>query len=148
MAIVGPDNSLGQRWRDARDEWREVRFDVSEIGAGVGRIAQGEARLAVAEVRDGIRATVQAATVAGIAVVISVVTLAWLPLPLLLVLAETMPLWAAALVTVGSLALVGLAIGILAVRRYRSIRLVPREALQRLKEDKEWLAQQLSGSSD
>ena len=148
MAVVRPEDPVGQRWRDARGEWREVRADVGEIASGIGRVAAGDAQLAVAEVRDGIRATAQTAVFGLIASVLAVVTLAWLPLPLVLGLAEAMPLWAASLVTVGCMALVALLFVVITLTRFRGISLMPREALKRVKEDKEWVKQQLFESSN
>ena len=80
----------------------------------------------------------------GVAAVFGIVTLMWLPLPLLIGLAEVIPWWAAALVTVGVLALLTAIVGLVAWREFKSIVLVPRGAMQRFKEDKEWVRQQFS----
>ena len=148
MAVVLPEDPLGQRWRDARDEWRELRTEAADIATGVRSVAGGEARLAVAEVRDGIRATTRAVAFGSVAIVLALATAVWLPLPLLLGLSEAMPLWAASLATVGLMALLTLTFLLVARRRFMRISLIPREALMRVKEDKEWLRQQLFESSN
>jgi uncharacterized membrane protein YqjE len=143
VTVVRSQESVLDRWRDARDELRGLGAEAGEIASGMGRVARGDARLAVAEVRDGIRATTRTAIVAGVALVLAVVTVGWLPLPILLGLGEAMPLWAASLVTVGITAVLALALGLFAWHRFRRTSLIPREALKRAKEDKEWLKQQL-----
>ncbi len=80
----------------------------------------------------------------GAAVAIGLVTLAWLPLPLLLGLNLAMPLWAAALITVGLLVAISAIVGLMAWQQFKAISFLPREALERMKEDAEWLKQQLS----
>ena len=144
MALAHSEAPIGQRLRDARDELREIESEAREIAHGIGDVARGEARLAVAEVRDGVRATRRAAILGGIGVAFGLVTLAWLPLPLLLGLDLTMPLWAAALITVGVLLLISAIVALIAWRQFKAISFVPREALERMKEDTEWLKQQLS----
>jgi hypothetical protein len=66
-----------------------------------------------------------------------------LPLPIVLALAEAMPLWAAALITVALLGLITGALAFLILRRLRNTSIVPREALKRIEEDTTWLKQQL-----
>lgn len=144
MALAHSEAPIRQRWRDAREELRELEGEAREIAHGLGDVARGDARLAVAEVRDGVRATRRAAILGGLAVAFGLVTLAWLPLPLLLGLNEAMPLWAAALITVGVLVGIALPVALLAWRQFKAISFVPKEALERVKEDTEWLKQQLS----
>lgn len=146
MALAHSEAPLGQRLRDARDELREIEHEAREIANGIGDVARGEARLAVAEVRDGVRATRRAAIFGGIAGAIGLVALAWLPLPLLLALDLALPLWAAALVTVGVLTVIAGVAGLTAWRQFKAISFVPREAFERMKEDTAWLKQQLSRS--
>lgn len=146
MALAHSEAPIGQRWRDAREELRELEVEARGIANGIGDVARGEARLAVAEVRDGVRATRRAAIMGGIAAAFGVVTLAWLPLPLLLGLNEAMPLWAASLVTAGVLVTISVIVGLMAKRQFKAIRFVPREAMERAKEDAEWLKQQFSRS--
>lgn len=146
MALAHSEAPIGQRWRDAREELRELEGEARGIAHDIGDIARGEAKLAVAEVRDGVAATRRAAILGGAAVAFGLVTLAWLPLPLLLGLDLAMPLWAAALITVGVLVSISATIGLMAWRQFKAISFVPREALERIKEDTAWLKQQLSRS--
>jgi uncharacterized membrane protein YqjE len=144
VALAHSEAPIRQRWREAREELRELEGEAREIAHGLGDVARGEARLAVAEVRDGVRATRRAAILGAVAVAFGLVTLAWLPLPLLLGLNEAMPLWAASLVTVGVLMLISVPLALMAWRQFKAINFVPKEALERVKEDTEWLKQQLS----
>ena len=144
LAAHTPRTSLGERVRDGRDEFEELRNEATGIASDLGQVARDEARLAVAEVKDGVRTSIRAAVMGGVAAVFGIVTLMWLPLPLLIGLAEVMPWWAAALVTVGVLALLTAIVGLMAWRQFKSIVLVPRGAMQRFKEDKEWVRQQFS----
>jgi uncharacterized membrane protein YqjE len=135
---------LGERIRDGRDEFHDLRNEATGIASDLGQVARDEARLAVAEVRDGVRATVRAAIFGGIAGALAVVTLMWLPLPLLIGLAEVMPWWAASLITVGVLFAITAVVGLVAMQQFKSISFVPKGAIERFKEDKEWVTQQLS----
>jgi uncharacterized membrane protein YqjE len=144
IAVHTPRTSLGERLRDGREEFDELRGEASGIASDIGQVARDEARLAVAEVKEGVRTTVRAAITAGIAAVLGIVTLMWLPLPLLIGLAEVMPWWAASLITVGILALLTAVVGFMALRQFKAIALVPKGAIERFKEDKEWVTQQFS----
>ena len=148
MTVVRSEEPLTQRWGDARDELGDLQSEAAEIAAALGRVAKGDVRLAISEVRDGIAAAVRTGIFAGIAVVLTLVALAWLPLPILLGLAEAMPLWAASLVTVAFLTLLALAFALLTLRQLKRTSFVPREALTRIKEDREWLRQQLFESKN
>jgi uncharacterized membrane protein YqjE len=144
IAVHTPRTSLGERLRDGREEFDELRGEAGGIASDIGQVARDEARLAVAEVKEGVRTTVRAAITAGIAAVLGIVTLMWLPLPLLIGLAEVMPWWAASLITVGILALLTAVVGFMALRQFKAIALVPKGAIERFKEDKEWVTQQFS----
>lgn len=144
LAVHTPRTSLGERLRDGRDEFEELRNEAGGIASDLGQVARDEARLAVAEVKDGVRATARAAVLGGMTAGLAIVTLMWLPLPLLIGLAEVMPWWAAALITVGVLALVTAIVGLMAWQQFKSIALVPKGAIERFKEDKEWVTQQFS----
>jgi uncharacterized membrane protein YqjE len=112
----------------------------------VGRVARDEVRLAVAEVRDGVRATARTSAWGGAALALGAVTLIWLPLPIVFGLYEAMPLWAAALITVAIFAVITAIVGSIAYQQFKKISFVPREAMERMKEDTEWLKQQLTKS--
>jgi uncharacterized membrane protein YqjE len=144
LAVHTPDSSLGERIRDGRDEFHDLRNEATGIASDLGQVARDEARLAVAEVRDGVRATVRAAIFGAVAGALAVVTLMWLPLPLLIGLAEVMPWWAASLVTVGVLFAITAVVGLAAMQQFKSVSFVPKGAIERFKEDKEWVTQQLS----
>jgi uncharacterized membrane protein YqjE len=139
------DESFAQRMRDRREELRELTREAGDIATGAGYIARAEVRLAVTEMRDGISATMRTGIWGGIALFIAAITLFWLPLPIFIVLAEILPWWIAATATVGLFALLATTLGLVAYRQLKGIQLVPREALQRMKEDQRWLRQQLSG---
>jgi uncharacterized membrane protein YqjE len=144
LAVHPPDSSLGERLRDGREEWNDLRNEATGIASELGQVARDEARLAVAEVRDGVRTTVRAMIMGAVAGALAVVTLMWLPLPLLIGLAEVMPWWAASLITVGVLLAVTAFVGLLALQQFKAISFVPKGAMERFKEDKEWVTQQLS----
>ena len=144
VAVRSEEHSFAQRIRDGREEIAELRDEAGEIAGGIGRIARAEAHLAVSEVRDGVRATIRAGFSGAVAMALGVVTLLWLPLPVVIGLAEVMPWWSAALITVGVLVVITAIAGFVAVRHFKSISLVPHGAIERMKEDKQWVTQQLS----
>ena len=141
------DESFMQRLKDGRAEIQELSSEANEIAASIGRIARDEATLAVAEVKETVSSTVSASAWGAVTLVLGLVTLIWLPAPLLIGLAEVMPWWTAALVTVGAIAAVLLIVGLFTYNKFKGIRLVP-GAIARMKEDQEWLRQQLSAKPD
>lgn len=145
MAIaMHSEESFAQRLREGREELRELGSEAGEIASGAGRIARDEVRLAVAEVKDGVRATVRTTIWGGVALGFGIVMLMWLPLPIYLGLNEALESWIAALITVAILAVLTAIFGFLAYRQMRQITLVPKEAIARMKEDTQWVKQQLS----
>jgi uncharacterized membrane protein YqjE len=144
VAIHREETSFTDRLRNGRGEFQQLRTDAGDIAGGVGRVARDEVKLAVSEVRDGVKATVKTSIWGGLALGFAAVTLMWLPLPIAVGLAEVMPWWAAALLTVAILAAVTAVLGSIAYGQFKRISFVPREAMGRMKEDKEWLKQQLS----
>jgi uncharacterized membrane protein YqjE len=132
--------------RDRREELRELTREAGDIATGAGYIARAEVRLAVTEVREGIRATVRTTVLGGITLAFALTTFMWLPLPVVLGLAQVMDWWAAGLLTVALLLAVSALLAFFALRQMKGISLVPREALTRMKEDAKWLKQQLSKS--
>jgi uncharacterized membrane protein YqjE len=144
VAIHREEPSFTDRLRNGRGEFQQLRNDAGDIAGGVGRVARDEVKLAVSEVRDGVKATVKTSIWGSLALGFAAVTLMWLPLPIAVGLAEVMPWWAAALLTVAILAAVTAVLGSIAYSQFKRISFVPREAMGRMKEDKEWLKQQLS----
>lgn len=143
LATQGDDSVL-RRLRDGRDELRELQDEAKGIAGDAGNIARDEIRLALSEVREGVRSTLRTTAWAAAAGVLALVTLMWLPVPVYVGLSEGLDAWLAALVTVLILLLTTLIVAFLAVRQLRSIRLTPRAAIARMKEDAQWLKQQLS----
>lgn len=149
MAVaMHSEESLLRRWRHAGEELRGLGSEAGGIAGDIRRIAKDEAKLALEETQDGIRAAKRAAIWAAIAGVFALLTLIWLPLPLFLGLAEAMPMWAASLITAGALLLVSLVLGALAMARVKRVALIPHGAIDRMKEDREWLSQHLSAGHD
>lgn len=145
MAIaMHSEESFKERLREGREELRELKGEAGEIASGAGRIARDEVKLAVAEVREGVRATVRTTIWGGIALGFALVTFMWLPLPIYLGLNEALESWIAGLITVAILGILTAIFGFLALRQARQITLVPKEAIARMKEDSQWVKQQLS----
>lgn len=144
VAVHHEESSFTDRLRNGRGEFQQLRSDAGEIAGGMGRVARAEVMLAVSEVRDGVKATVRTSIWGGAALALAAVTLIWLPLPIVFGLYEVMPLWAAALITVAIFAVITAIVGLIAYRQLKRISFVPHEAMERMKEDKEWLKQQLS----
>lgn len=137
-----------RRWRDATEELRGITAEAGGIAGDIRRIARDEVALAVEEVQEGIGSAKRAGMWSGVAALFALVTLMWLPLPVVLGLAETMPMWAAALLTASGLLVITIIVGLVAVNRLKRTTLVPRGAIERMKEDREWLSQHLSAGHD
>lgn len=62
----------------------------------------------------------------------------------ILALALLIPLWLSALLVGGAVAAIGIAIALVGARRLRDIDPAPRQTLESLQEDRQWLNQQLN----
>ena len=138
------DESFAQRLRDGREELRELKDEAAGIAGDAGKVAREEVRLAVTEVREGVRAAVRTTVWGAAALGMGVVTLMWLPLPVFFGLNTALEAWLAALLTVAILGAITLVLALVALKQLRAVKLVPREAMSRMKEDSQWLKQQLS----
>ena len=144
MTLASSAEPLTTKLREARDEWQSLQTEAADIAGGLGSVARDEVRLAIAEVGDGVRATVRVGIWGVVTFGLALMTLVWLPLPILIGLDAAMPLWAASLVTLGILAMLTAAVGFLTRLRIGRISFAPRQAVERFKEDKEWLKRQFS----
>lgn len=143
-----PEESLLRRLRHAGEELRDASSEAGGIAGDIRRIARDEVALAAAEVREGVQNFRRAGIWTAIAAVTAFLTLLWLPLPIVLGLDQAMPMWAAALITVLGLMLLTLVVGAIALGRIKRVSLVPHGALERMKEDQQWLRQHLSAGHD
>jgi uncharacterized membrane protein YqjE len=104
-----------------------------------------EFQLARAEAREGLEALKQAAVCVLIAAVPAVVSLVLLALALTYALDDFLPQWAAALVPALVLASVSAGLLFFGIKRLKSPDATPDQTIQNLKEDQQWLKQELSG---
>ena len=104
-----------------------------------------ELQLARTEAREGLEQLKMAAVCVLIAAVPALVSLVLIALALTYALDDFLPQWAAALVPAVVLAGVSAAMLFFGLKRLKSPDAVPDQTIQSLKEDKQWLKQELSG---
>ncbi len=104
-----------------------------------------ELALARAEAREGLDGLKAAAVCVLVASVPALVSLVLIALALTYALDDVLPQWAAALVPAVILAGVSALTLFFGIKRLKSPRRVPDQTVENLKEDKQWLKQELSG---
>jgi hypothetical protein len=144
MAIeVHRGEPLADQLKRGRDELRGVREEASSIAGELRVLAQKELELAQAEISESVGHTRSAAIFGGLTAIASMLTLVFAALTLMFVLDLVLPMWAAALITMGALAAVTLLAVLLLRAHIKGIRLVPERAIESVNEDVRWARNQL-----
>jgi uncharacterized membrane protein YqjE len=104
-----------------------------------------ELQLARAETREALDALKAAALCVLLAAIPALVSLVLIALALTYALDDYLPQWAAALVPAVVLALLSIGMLVFGARRLKGPDAAPDQTIQNLKEDKQWLKQELSG---
>ena len=138
-----PNGSFRDWMRDEADEAAAVREEFVAIGRDARELARGEVELARAEMREQFQAAVRGAIFGGIALVAAMLALVWVFVLEMLILDEVMPLWAAALITLATLAVLAAVVGLLAYGQFKRVTVVPRKTVNSVKEDIRWLKDQM-----
>ena len=138
---------LGEQLRHSRQEAREVGSEVADIAADLRLLATKEIELARAEVTEGVQAYGRGAGLGTAAAIFGWLTLLFACLGLMFGLDEVLPLWAAALITALILLVVTAVLGLLARASFKSGSLVPKKAMNSMREDVRWARAQMNLSA-
>jgi uncharacterized membrane protein YqjE len=134
--------TLAEELRRGQQEVRGISRDVAEIAKDLRVLAQQEMQLAKAEMGEQLRLFSRALVWGMIAATFGFLMLPFLSLAAMFALALVLPLWAAALATVGLLAILALGAGLIAYRQFRQVRLIPQRTMESVKEDVKWARSQ------
>lgn len=123
---------------------RSVSELLRDLATGTQTLISKEIQLAKLELRESVqKAGLGMGLLAG-AAVMALVGLIMLALVGVYALALVIPAWAAALIVAGLLFIVAIGLGVVGAARLKTIKPRPEETIETLKEDQEWLKQQLS----
>jgi uncharacterized membrane protein YqjE len=121
--------------------------DAREIAVEFGDLLLAEKELAKAEVTEAIASLRQSAIIGGIAVVLGILALVFVPLTLMFVFDTFMPLWAAALLTTVLLFVCVAIAGMVAYNMFKKSSPVPKRTIASVQEDIRWLREQITSSA-
>lgn len=117
---------------------------VKQLADQGGRLARSELEMAKAEVSGKAKVAGVGVGIVGVAVVLALGMLGALTATAILALALVLPGWLAALIVTGAYALLALVAAVAGKTQFnKAIPLVPRETIESLKEDMEWLKTEL-----
>jgi uncharacterized membrane protein YqjE len=128
---------LDQTRSDAPDQSMGALF--SQLATQSSELVRDEFALAKHEVRDKLKSLGVAAVICGLAALIGQAALIALAAAAALALAPVVGTWQAVLIVGGILLVVASALGAVAARLARQLDLRPKQTLETLEEDKEWL---------
>jgi uncharacterized membrane protein YqjE len=120
--------------------------DAREIAGGFSELLIKEAELARAEISEQLVTVRRAAILGGVALVFAVLGLVFVPLTLMLIFDTFMPLWTAAVITTLLLALSVIGAAMMAYRLIKQFSPAPKRAAASLREDVQWLREQMRSS--
>ena len=138
-----PESSLGDAMRRGREELRDAGEEFAGIVADIREIARGEVELAKAEMGEQAALMTRTAIWGGIAAVLGLLALTWVFVTMTFVLAEFLPAWAAAAITLGVLAVLTMTAALAARSRLKRLTVVPKRTVHSVREDVQWAKDQL-----
>jgi hypothetical protein len=103
--------------------------------------------LAHAEIEESVSHSRNAAIFGGLTAITSMLTLVFGALTMMFALDLAVPLWAAALITMGTLAAVTLLAALVMRAQIKGISLMPKRTIESVNEDVRWLRNQLKFSA-
>jgi hypothetical protein len=144
MAIeVHRGEPIADQLRRGRDELRGVRDEAASIASELRVLARKEMELAQAEFAESVGHSRNAAIFGGLTATAAMLTLVFGGLSMMFALDLFMQLWAAALVTMGTLAAVTLLAALMMRGQIKSIAFVPSRTIESVNEDVRWARSQL-----
>ena len=121
--------------------------DAREIAVEFADLLVAETELAKAEVSEAVASLRRSAILGGVALVLAIIGLVFVPLTLMFVFATFMPLWGAALLTTVLLFACVAAAGLVALRTFKTVSFVPKRTIASVQEDVRWLREQMTSSA-
>ncbi|MEX0784240.1 MAG: phage holin family protein [Dehalococcoidia bacterium] len=139
-------HSIGGQFRRSRDEMRGIQEELAAIAEDMRGIARTEVELAKAELGEQMALGKRLGIWGAVAAPMAFITLIFAFTALMLGLAEAMPMWAAALITFGVVALITLIAALIAYGAVRKLTVVPKKTIGSMREDVRWAGAQLKSN--
>jgi hypothetical protein len=147
MTIEQAKPPIREQVRRGRDEFSGIRSEFMSLGEDLRELASLEQELARAEMREQLQIATRAAMWAGVGVVAALIGGVFVFVTLMLILDLWMPLWLAALVTTGVIALIAVIAVMMFRERLRMISPMPKKTMDSIREDVRWARHHVSSSA-
>ncbi|HXH21792.1 MAG TPA: phage holin family protein [Dehalococcoidia bacterium] len=139
--------SPGDQFRSIAHEARDLYSEVGGLAGDVQRLLRLQGELARAEAGEAIGLAGRGAGLGAAAIVVGIITLAFLFLALMSAVNTAAPQWLAALITAGVAFLLTALLAGLALWQLRRFSPLPRRFIRSVREDIEWAGAQISSST-
>jgi uncharacterized membrane protein YqjE len=148
MALVtDSQRRVTDRFRDVKDEAMSMRGEAGEIASELQQLLRMEMELAQAEVQEAKQHAMRGSLFGGMALEYAMLVSVFLFLAVMFALDTAMPIWAAALITTGIVALVAGFFGLLAMSQWKKFSPMPKRAIRTMQEDLKWARNQIRSSA-
>ena len=138
MALSATNGSLTDQLRAVRDEAMSVRGEASSIATDLQQLMRMEVELAKAEMQEARGHAMKGAALGALALELGMIMSIFLFLAVMFALDTAMPLWAAALITTGIIALIAGILAFLARSQISKFSPTPKRAIRTMQEDIQW----------
>lgn len=138
--------TIGDQIRASGDEARALRSEVADIASDLRQLLQMEAELAQAEVAEARGFATRGAAFGTGAVVMGLIASFFLFLTLMFALDTFMPLWLAALITFGVVAVLAILLAASSLQQVKRFSPTPKRFMRSVREDMEWAKRQMKSS--
>lgn len=135
------------RFRDVKDEAMSMRGEASGIASELQQLVRMEVELAQAEVQEAKQHAMRGSMFGGLALEYAVLVSVFLFLAIMFAIDTALPLWAAALITTGIVALVAGLFGLLAMMQWKKFSPMPKRAIRTMQEDLKWAKSQIRSNA-
>lgn len=130
--------SLGEQFREAREEVFAVRGEVGEIASEVQRLIQTQVELARSEANESASHITKGGIFGATAGLFAAICAVFLFLTIMFALDTFLAEWLAALITAGIALLAGALFALLARAQIKAFSPLPRRFMHSIQEDVEW----------
>lgn len=138
---------VSDRFRDVRDEAMSMRGEATEIAAELQQLMRMEMELAQAEVQEAKQRATRGTVFGAMAVEYAMLVSVFLFLAIMFAIDTALPLWAAALITTGIVAVIAAIFGLLAMSQWKKFSPMPKRAMRSMKEDLRWARSQIRSNA-
>jgi uncharacterized membrane protein YqjE len=138
---------VSDRFRDVKDEAMSMRGEATEIASELQQLVRMEMELAQAEVQEAKQHATRGTMFGAMALELAMLMSVFLFLAIMFAIDTALPLWAAALITTGIVALLAAILGLLAKQQWSKFSPMPKRAIRTMQEDLKWAKSQIRSNA-